>query len=78
MILTYVFHSLPDKPPYGFLKGSHGPSSIVQFARVSPVWRAEVERLLYGQLHLVGPKSVILCFRTIASGRRGNVIASSS
>jgi len=70
MILAYILYTTPENPR-GIGRYKSGRATIAPMARVSPMWRAEVERLLYDHIALFGPLSIVRCFRTIAYGRRG-------
>jgi hypothetical protein len=72
MILAYVMRAVPENPR-GVGRSKSGRAVIAPFARVSPIWRAEVERLLYDHLALFGPLNIVRCFKTIAYGRRGEI-----
>lgn len=70
MILGYILYVAPENPR-GVGKPRSGRAMIAPLARVSPIWRAEVERLLYDHIALFGPFNIVRCFITIAYGRRG-------
>lgn len=70
MILAYLMDS-PAKQTHDPTKTTSKRVAIVQYACVSSIWRAEVERLLYEELSLSSPLEIVLCFRIIAYGRRG-------
>jgi hypothetical protein len=73
MVLAYVMHAAPENPR-GVVRSRSGRAMIAPLARVSLIWRGEVERLLYDHIVLSGPLNVIRCFKTIAYGRRGEKI----